>query len=79
MCLHMKESSGCEPIFDINESIQAFTYVCLGLLRTSPSSVTIPTPILLADPSIPKTSFLPFDRGMLSVFHDWHLHRDMGR
>lgn len=31
------------------------THVCRGLLRISPSSLTMPTPILLADPSIPST------------------------
>lgn len=34
------------------------SYVCLGLLRIKPSSETMPTPILLAEPSMPRTSML---------------------
>ena len=33
-------------------------YVCLGLERMTPSSETMPTPILLAEPSMPRTSML---------------------
>lgn len=32
------------------------SYVCLGLAWITPSSLTMPTPTLLAEPSIPSTS-----------------------
>ena len=32
--------------------------MCLGLERMMPSSETMPTPILLAEPSMPRTSML---------------------
>lgn len=34
------------------------THVCLGLAKIVPSSFTMPTPTLLAEPSIPNTSML---------------------
>lgn len=36
-----------------------FTYVFRGLLKMFPSSLTTPTPILFADPSIPSTTRFP--------------------
>ncbi len=46
---------------DLIERSQA--YVCLGLAWITPSSLTMPTPTLLAEPSIPSTSMINFSQG----------------
>ena len=42
----------CQPTSLLPQS--AWTHVCLGLASMAPSSATMPTPILLADPSMPS-------------------------
>ena len=41
-------------------SSAAGSYVCLGLACITPSSLTMPTPTLLAEPSIPSTNMPHF-------------------
>lgn len=43
------------------------THVCLGLESTPPSSRTMPTPTLLAEPSMPSTSTMGFSRHALAL------------
>ena len=69
-CYVPAKFTGCSSLEHELSQTGLASYVCLGLACITPSSLTMPTPTLLAEPSIPSTNIPYFALSEEGILHN---------